>query len=401
MLGRPMPKTFDKSFTQQEPLPDEAIRAAVQQLQSGRLHRYNTVDDELSEAALLEQEFATYMGQQYCLACASGGYALHIALLAAGLEEGQPVITNAFTLAPVPGAIYNAGGSLKLVEITAEYQVDLAHLKTLARESRGGFFLISHMRGHISDMEAIVEICGEHDLTLIEDCAHTMGARWNNRISGTFGKVACFSTQTYKHLNSGEGGLLTTDDPDIIARGILLSGSYMLYERHGTLPHNDIFDKIKLTTPNYSGRMDNLRAAILRPQLRRLDENCRRWNLLYERAEAALSKINRIALPERPPQEHHVGSSIQFRLDDGTPDEISRMITYCADKGVDIKWFGAGEPHGFTSSYDSWQYWQDLPDLPATRQVLATTLDLRLPLTFDVGDIDTIVEVIGEGIMQI
>ena len=103
-------QTFSKPFTLQEPVPEEAIERAIEVMRSGRLHRYNTLGDELSETALLESEFAEYLGVKYCLACASGGYALHIALLAAGLQRGDGVLSNAFTLSPVPGAINNAGG---------------------------------------------------------------------------------------------------------------------------------------------------------------------------------------------------------------------------------------------------------------------------------------------------
>ena len=213
-----MTKTrFNKPFTQQEAIPQAGIDAAVELMQTGRLHRYNTIDGETAAAAQLESEYADYMGQRYCLACTSGGYAMHVALKAAGLRPGEAVLTNAFTLAPVPGAIDNAGGKPVLVEIDANYCVDLVHLEAQMQQSDARFFMLSHMRGHIADMDAITELCERHDVILIEDCAHTMGATWNGRRSGSFGKVACFSTQTYKHMNSGEGGLLTTDDDDIMA----------------------------------------------------------------------------------------------------------------------------------------------------------------------------------------
>src|SRR3712207_1772031 len=109
---------FTRSFTQQEAIGEEAIAAAVAVLRSGRLHRYNIVPGEVPEAAALEAEYATYQGARYCLACASGGYALATALRAAGLKPGEAVLTNAFTLAPVPGAIVGAGGRPVLVEIT-------------------------------------------------------------------------------------------------------------------------------------------------------------------------------------------------------------------------------------------------------------------------------------------
>ncbi|MCP4431721.1 MAG: DegT/DnrJ/EryC1/StrS aminotransferase family protein, partial [Gammaproteobacteria bacterium] len=228
-----MTKTiFNKPFTQQESIPEQGIERAIEVMRSGRLHRYNVLADETAEVALLETEFAAYMAQPYCLACSSGGYALHIALKAAGIQAGDAVLTNAFTLAPVPGAINNAGGIPVLVEIDENYNTDLNHLQAMMIESKARFFMISHMRGHIADMDAVVKLCGKYKVILIEDCAHTMGAFWRGKKSGTFGRIACFSTQTYKHMNSGEGGFLTTSDADIMARAVMHSGSYMLFERH-------------------------------------------------------------------------------------------------------------------------------------------------------------------------
>jgi len=393
-------KTFTKSFTQQEPIPEAAIARAVEVLRSGRLHRYNTVEGEDSEAALLEREFADYLGVPYALACASGGYALQIALRSAGLEPGDPVLCNAFTLSPVPGAIHNAGGRPVLVEIDVNYTVDLADLE---RKAAGGarYLLLSHMRGHIADMEAVLGICRAHGLTLVEDCAHTLGARWKERMSGTFGAVACFSSQTYKHLNSGEGGFLATADPELMARAVVHSGSYMLYGRHLAAPDDAVFRRVRLETANMSGRMDNLRAAILREQLRRLDDNCRRWNLRYGALEAELRKVAGLRLPVRPQHEHFVGSSLQFSLPGFGEAEMRDVVAGCAGRGVEIKWFGAAEPHGFTSRFDSWRYIDGLTDLPKTRKILATLCDLRIPLTFDEEDCALIGEIIGECVGEI
>ena len=387
---------FTKPFTQQEAIPEAGIERAVEVMRGGRLHRYNTLAGETAEAALLEQEYAAYMGQRYCLACTSGGYALHIALKAAGIEPGEPVLSNAFTLAPVPGAIDNAGGKPVLVEIKPDYCVDLAHLETMMQQSKARFFMISHMRGHIADMDAVLALCRQYQVTLIEDCAHTMGASWNGKKSGTFGKVACFSTQTYKHLNSGEGGLLTTDDDEIMARAIIYSGSYMLFDRNGTLPPAEVFDDVKLDTPNYSGRMDNLRASILRAQLPQLDENCARWNKRYRALESRLQQNTQIQLPKRPAAEAFVGSSLQFRVKALSSPQVETFIAGCAARGVELKWFGGTEPQGFTSRYDSWRYIEDSQHLPQTLDILATTFDLRIPLTFSIEDMETIGSIIDD-----
>ena len=341
-------------------------------------------------------DFAAYQGSRYCLACTSGGYALHVALRSAGLQPGEKVLANAYTLAPVPGAIHNAGGVPVFVEIDRDYHIDLADLDAKAATSGARFLLLSHMRGHIADMRAIVEICRRHGITMIEDCAHTMGARFDGVRSGQFGKVACFSTQTYKHINSGEGGLLTTDDPEIAARAIIHSGSYMLYERHGAAPGKKVFEKIKLETPNYSGRMDNLRAALIRDGLEDLDRQVERWNRRYSVLEEGFRAIEGVEIPERSPREHFVGSSIQFRVEALDVTDIPAFVAKCGSHGVELKWFGAAEPKGFTSRYDSWRYLGEQRVLPATLDALAKTLDMRVPLTFSEKDCRLITEVVGD-----
>jgi len=388
-------KIFPRSFTQQEAISQESIDAAIEVLKSGRLHRYNTIKDEQSQVSMLEQEYASYQGSRYCLACASCGYALGIALKAAGLEAEEYVLTNMYTLAPVPGAISNAGGRAIFVEINENLVLDLDDLAEKAKSSGARFLLLSHMRGHIVDMNKLMKIVQEEDLILIEDCAHTMGAKWGQKKSGNFGLAACFSTQTYKHLNSGEGGLITSDNAEFMARSIILSGSYMLYERHGAAPDAEVFSDIRLQTPNYSGRMDNLRAAILRPQLNSLEENIKRWNKRYRIVEQKLNKIKGVVMPERPDEESYVGSSIQFRIPGISNSQAVEFIEANKQLGVEVKWFGGDEPTGFTSNHKSWKYFER-QNLENSDRILSGLFDLRLPLTFSLDDCSLLSDIICE-----
>jgi len=257
-------------------------------------------------------------------------------------------------------------------------------LDDLARKlNRARVLLLSHMRGHICDMEALMALCDGAGVTVIEDCAHTMGAHWNGTPSGRWGTFGCYSTQTYKHVNSGEGGLLIGNDAEAMARAIMLSGSYMLFERHRAAPPPETFAQIKYETPNISGRMDNLRAAILRPQLADLQRQCDRWNALYHVMDAGLRNTAGLTLTERPEAEGFVASSFQFLLLDWPPHAVQQVIGACAARGVELKWFGGAEPSGFTSRYDSWRYTTH-DRLPASDRILAGIIDMRLPLTFSV-----------------
>ena len=388
-------RSFSGNFTQQEPIADSAIEAAVKVLRSGRLHRYNVNLGEIGETASLEREFAAWQGRDFCLAVASGGQALQIALRAAGVRRGEPVLTNAFTLAPVPGAVHAVGAQAVLVETNEDLRIDLDDLAAKAARASARALLLSKMRGHVPDMDAVMAVAGRAGLMVIEDCAHTMGATWNSRRSGNFGLAGCFSTQTYKHINSGEGGLLVSDDPRFMARATVLSGSYMFYDRHGAGPSQDCFETPRYEMANLSARMDDLRAAILRPQLVLLEDSIKRWNQRYRALASALSTSPNIVLPNRPDGEGMVGSSLQFRVPGLDRKGCERIVVRSADRGVEIKWFGRQEPAGFTSTHSAWRYLR-AQSLPRTDAVLAQLFDLRLPLTFKTSDCTEIGQILCE-----
>jgi dTDP-4-amino-4,6-dideoxygalactose transaminase len=393
-----MTERFTGSFTQQEPIPEDAIEAALAVLRHGRLHRYNTVPGELSETALLEQEFAALTGARYALAVASGGYAMGCALRAVGIGPGDAVLSNAFTLAPVPGAIAALGARPLFVDVTEDLTIDLDDLAAKAGQAR--VLLLSHMRGHVCDMGRLMAICDAAGVTVIEDCAHTMGAAWRGLPSGRHGAMACYSMQTYKHVNSGEGGFIITDDAELAAKAVLLSGSYMLYERHLAAPGPEVFEALRYDVPNISGRMDNLRAAVLRPQLRLLPERVARWRALYETLEVGLQGANGLRLTQRPAHEDYVGSSFQFLLPGWRAGAVQALLSRCAARGVELKWFGADQPVAFTSRYDHWRY-AEPGALPQTDAVLAGLIDLRLPLTFSVEDVALIARIIRDEVGQV
>jgi dTDP-4-amino-4,6-dideoxygalactose transaminase len=386
---------FSKEFTRQESLPPEAIERTTQLLATGRLHRYNNAPGEESDVALLEREFADYVGSKYCVALSSCGSSLYVALKCAGVKSGDVVLSNAFTLAPVPGAIEHAGAKPVFVECGQDFCVDLDDLERQAAATRARYFLMSHMRGHIADMDRVVGICRRFGIALIEDCAHTMGAKWAGRCSGTFGDIGCFSTQTYKHINSGEGGLLVTDDAAVAAKAILYSGSYMFYDRHTARPAESVFETYKYEIPNLSLRMSNLQAALIRPQLKLLPERVRLWNERYRVLAEGLKRIAHIRLPARGPREEFVGSSIQFSLEGLSPSQAEGFVSECNRRGVALMWFGRKEPRGYTSSYRTWRYVERLPNLRQTDGVLDFMCDMRIPLTFTAEDCDVLVRIIA------
>ena len=376
---------FGKDLSTPEPISEESIERAVALMRSGRLHRYGEQGSGYPEPSLLEQDYAAYVGSKYCVAVSSCGAAMFIALKALGVKQGDKVLTSTFTLAPVPGAIAHAGAEAVLVETTADYMTDLSDLERKAASSGAKVFLLSHMRGHITDLQTVKAICDKHGIAIIEDCAHTMGAKWDGKHTGTWGRVGCYSAQTYKHINSGEGGLLVTDDDDVAAQAILMSGCYMMYDQHILKPPSQVFERWKYVTPNFSMRMSNLAAALLRPQISQLADRGRRWNHIYATLERELTKAKQVSVPARHPKEEFIASSIQFTLD-LEPHQIERFLNECSARGLYIKWFGTPAPVAFTSNYEHWHYLTDKPDIPNSKSVLNQLLDLRTPLSLTDND---------------
>ncbi len=387
-----------RDLTEPEPIPEAGIARACELMRSGRLFRYGEMGADQNDVALLEQEFAAFVGRRYCVAVNSGGAALCLALKVLDLQPGEPVLVNGFTLAPVPGAILHAGGRPVLVEVGPDYVIDCEDLRAKARASGARILLLSHMRGHIADMDAVMAACDELGLLLVEDCAHALCAAWGGRAIGTFGAAAAFSAQTYKHLNAGEGGFLMLDDDDRIARAILHSGSYMLHAQHRSAPPAEVIAAWEERTPNFSMRMTALAAALLRPQLHDLPRRAARWNAIHDRIGAAIARSQHVRLPPRSPKERYGATSVQFSLLGFDDAEIAAVLERCAARGLPIKWFGAGRQRGFTSAPRHWRYAGEQGPMAQTHAILAGLCDIRTPLSLTDEDCDLVADILREAI---
>ena len=194
-----------------ESIPAVAKDEIDRMLGSGDLFRYTSATD--SPVALLETEFAEYMGSKYALAVSSCPAALFLSLKSLGLQRDAKVLIPAFTFAAVPSAVVHAECIPVLCEVADNYRVCMTDFEKKLDEEDIECVLISHMRGHTSDMDAIVALCEARDIPLLEDAAHSLGTLWNGTKIGTIGKIGCFSFQSYKLINVGEGGILVTAMP--------------------------------------------------------------------------------------------------------------------------------------------------------------------------------------------
>jgi len=392
------PRRLTRDLTEPEPIPEAGIARATELMRSGRLFRYGEMGADQLDVSLLEQEFAAFVGRKYCVAVNSGGCALFLALKLAGVAPGDPVLVNGFTLAPVPGAILHASARPVIVEIGTDYVIDCQDLARKARASGARVLLLSHMRGHIADMDAVLAVVAEYGLTLIEDCAHSLCASWKGRTIGTFGIAGAFSAQTYKHLNAGEGGFLVLDDAAMAARAILHSGSYMLHAQHLSAPDAATLSAAGEQVPNFSMRMSALAAALLRPQLKELPRRAARWNAIHDRIAAGLKRSQHLHVPERSGDQVFSATSVQFSVLGFTSAEMDAFLEQAKARGLPIKWFGAERQIGFTSAPRHWRYAGHQDALARTHQVLAGLCDIRTPVTLIDEECDLIAEIVRESI---
>jgi dTDP-4-amino-4,6-dideoxygalactose transaminase len=273
------------------------------------------------------------------------------------------------------------------VEVDRNYRVDLDDLAAKARP--GACFLISHMRGHLSNMEAVVEICESHGMPLIEDAAHALGSRWGGKLIGTFGAVGCYSAQSYKILNAGEGGLITTDSEEIIAQLVYRSGAYEeLHRKHGIAVA--AFERLRDRFPINNLRMSEVTAAVIRSQLGEIEDRVAQYRRNYDSLVARLSESPDIEFPESDLREERVPDSIQFRLKEFTEAQVVEVLRLVKAAGLPLSVFGIDK--GNARFFRNWGYCET-PHLPRTEAAIAHTCDVRLPSSLTQEDLDDFVRV--------
>lgn len=263
------------------------------------------------EVEAFEREFAAFCGTKHSVAVNSGTSALHLALLAAGVVEGDEVITVPFTFVATVAAIRYVGARVVFVDIDARsFAIDVRQIER-AIGPRTKAVIPVHLYGQPADIDPLREIAARHGLTIIEDAAQAHGARYKGRAAGSLGDAGCFSFYPSKNLGAyGEGGIVTTNRDDLADRIRLLRnwGQRTKYEH---------------VIAGYNARMQGLQAAILRVKLRHLAE----WN---ERRREHAARYNTlladsgVTLPEELPYARHVYH--QYTVRSGERDRLRALL---------------------------------------------------------------------------
>lgn len=375
-----------------EPIPVEARDEIDRLLHSGDLFRYTAPEN--APVTLLEREFAAHMGSKYALAVSSCSAALFLSLEALDLTAGARVMIPGFTFAAVPSSVIHAGCIPVLCEVGDNYRIDMADFAAHLPDVQA--VIVSHMRGHTSDMDAILTLCAAANVPVIEDAAHSLGTTWNGRKIGTLGRIGCFSFQSYKLVNAGEGGILITDDPDLVARAVILSGAYEHnWRKHCTgedAALDAAFDRWQNKLPLYNLRMSNLSAAVIRPQLAELDRRVRDGRRNHDHVADRLRQSPWITVPPSLPQEERAPDSLQFSLRDMSDADVDAFVDTAKAMGVSIQVFGRSADNA--RAFWNWEFLGPVPDLPKTRAMLARACDCRLPARLTLTECDAVADVI-------
>ncbi len=207
-----------------------------------------------------EKEAAEYLGVKHCIGVASGTDALHLALMAAGIGEGDEVITTPFTFIATAEAISYVGATPVFVDIDPQtFNMDLSKIEAAITDKTKAVIPV-HLFGQPVDMPALVEICKKHDLKIVEDCAQSFGAHINGKQTGGFGDLGSFSFFPSKNLGCyGDGGLISTNSDELAEHVKVLRNHGMTKRYH----HTEL---------GFNSRLDELQAVILRIKLKHIDD---------------------------------------------------------------------------------------------------------------------------------
>ena len=258
------------------------------------------------------QAFGHYIGTSECIVCNSGTDALYLALRALGIGPGDEVITSPFTFIATAETISAVGATPVFVDIDLNtFNLDCSKIEA-AISDRTRAIIPVHLFGRPVDMDQVMTIAARHNLKVIEDCAQATGAEWQGKRVGSIGHIGCFSFFPTKNLGGcGDGGAMTTNDPEVAATLKMLAehGSRVKY-------HHEAI--------GINSRLDSVQAAILEIKLRHLD----RWNQarteVANRYHSLLHGLDMIALPQAEAGGKAVWNQYTLRLTNAANDEPSR-----------------------------------------------------------------------------
>jgi perosamine synthetase len=276
-----------------------------------------------------EDEMAKYAGRRHGVAVCNGSLALDAAVAALRLGPGDEVIMPAFTIISCPAAVIRAGATPVLVDSDPlTWCMDVGQIEAkITRKTRA--IMVVHIYGLPVDMDPVIELANRHNLRIIEDAAEAHGLRYKDRPCGSFGDISTFSFYPNKHVTTGEGGMLLTDDAALAERCRLLRNLFFTPERR--FVHDEL---------GWNLRMSNLQAALGVAQLERLDEAIQRKRRMGSRYTECLRGMAGVQLPcERTSHAENIYWVYGVVLDEKTGLTADRAMEALRARGIGTRPF--------------------------------------------------------------
>ncbi|MDD1653040.1 MAG: DegT/DnrJ/EryC1/StrS family aminotransferase [Methanomicrobiales archaeon] len=320
----------DHPFPPYPLLGEEEVQAVTAVVRSGKLSMFDLDFLGGEQVQGFEEEFARYHGSRYAISVNSGTAALHVAVAAAGIGPGDEVIVPPYTFTATASAVLMHNGVPVFADVTPDtFNLDPERVEE-AITGKTKALIPVHLFGHPAEMDALMEIAGDHDLAVIEDCAQAPGAEYCGRKVGTIGHLSAFSFQRTKNMTTGEGGMILTDDPDLAHR-------CRLVRNHGEAFMTGQKREYLANILGWNYRMTEMEAAIGREQLKKLD----RFNAVRRRNAHFLSeqlfRIRGISPPVEVPHVVHVYSIYALRYDaEAVGIPRSRFIAALEAEGIPV-----------------------------------------------------------------
>jgi perosamine synthetase len=287
---------------------DESLQAVMDVLKSGQLAQGPRVEE-------FEKEFADYIGTKYAIAVNSGTAALHVGLLAAGIVQGDEVITTPFSFTATANCCLFCGAVPVFVDINDETFDIEPYLIERKISPKTKAIIVVHLYGQPCDMDEILAICKKHNLVLIEDACQAHGAEYGGHKVGSFG-IGCFSFYPTKNMTTGEGGMITTDDEDVARKARMI-------RQHGQ-SQRYVHDLL-----GYNYRMTDIAAALGICQLKNLDAaNTKRIRNARYLSEH-ISQIEGLLPPYIAPNRKHVFHQYTIKVTESyelSRDELQQRL---------------------------------------------------------------------------
>lgn len=311
-----------------------------------------------------EEKFSDYCGVKYGVATSNGTTALHLALTALGIGEGDEVIVPDITFAATINAVIYTGATPVIVDVEEEsWCIDPEEVKK-AITSRTKAIIPVHIYGQPCDMGKICEIAQEKSLYIVEDCAEAHGAEWENEKVGSFGIISCFSFYGNKVITTGEGGMCITDDED-------LNEKMRVLRDHGMSKEKKYYHEVI----GFNYRMTNLQAAIGTAQIERIDEILAWRNNLEDRYREAFKSVNGITMQNDCLRgRKKIAWLVSILVAENKRDSI---LTNLKEKGVDARAF-------FIPLSEMDIYKRYAKNCEKSRKI--SKRGLNLPTTYEVGN---------------